>query len=293
MSILSDLFKRDDAPGPGVAPDEPRKKGIRRLWEVCTRDIGSFFWAGLAALAALLPWAGLTTAALLSRALAAVALAGAVGGMVAAPFLCALADLVLRGLRDEPFYGRRAWLRALRGSLRACLLPGGVFGAAAALEWFAVQIALGGGAPGGLLWGVLLGMALAAGFAPYLCAQIVLFEQPLGRSLKNSCLLFLYGLPRSLGAAALLLGYAAGVALFAPLSYLVLILGNAWLPLAAALLMIYQPMERALGLEEQIRAAQTSRRAKVAPAAPSQAAASKSSPSRRLAPNQNRSTIQG
>ena len=74
---------------------------------------------------------------------------------------------------------------------------------------------------------------------------------------------------------------------------LVLILGNAWLPLAAALLMIYQPMERALGLEEQIRAAQASRRAKVAPAAPSQAAASKSSPSRRLAPNQNRSTIQG
>ena len=118
-------------------------------------------------------------------------------------------------------------------------------------------------------------------------------SQPLGRSLKNSCLLFLYGLPRSLGAAALLLGYAAGVALFAPLSYLVLILGNAWLPLAAALLMIYQPMERALGLEEQIRAAQASRRAKVAPAAPSQAAASKSSPSRRLAPNQNRSTIQG
>ena len=53
MSILSDLFKREDRPGPGVAPDEPRKKGLRRLWEVCTRDLGSFFWAGLLALAGL------------------------------------------------------------------------------------------------------------------------------------------------------------------------------------------------------------------------------------------------
>ena len=56
MSILSDLFKREDRPGPGVAPDEPRKKGLRRLWEVCTRDLGSFFWAGLLALAGLAAW---------------------------------------------------------------------------------------------------------------------------------------------------------------------------------------------------------------------------------------------
>lgn len=65
MSILSDLFKREDRPGPGVAPDEPRKKGLRRLWEVCTRDLGSFFWAGLLALAGLAAWYFLTVFALL------------------------------------------------------------------------------------------------------------------------------------------------------------------------------------------------------------------------------------
>ena len=70
MSILSDLFKREDRPGPGVAPDEPRKKGLRRLWEVCTRDLGSFFWAGLLALAGLAAWYFLTVFALLSRSLA-------------------------------------------------------------------------------------------------------------------------------------------------------------------------------------------------------------------------------
>ena len=103
-------------------------------------------------------------------------------------------------------------------------------------------------------------MALLAGFAPYLCAQLVLFEQPLGRSLKNSLLLFLAGLPRSLGAAVILLGYAAAIALFAPLAYLLLILGNVWLPLAAALLAVYRPMEQALDLEKQVQAVQEERR---------------------------------
>lgn len=252
MSILSDLFKREDRPGPGVAPDEPRKKGLRRLWEVCTRDLGSFFWAGLLALAGLAAWYFLTVFALLSRSLALVAAAGAAGGLAAAPELCALTDLILRGLRDEPFYFWRAWRKAWRSSLPACLAPGAALGAAAALDVFAAQLALEGSAAGGTLWGVILGMALLAGFAPYLCAQLVLFEQPLGRSLKNSLLLFLAGLPRSLGAAA--------IALFAPLAYLLLILGNVWLPLAAALLAVYRPMEQALDLEKQVRAVQEERR---------------------------------
>ena len=145
-------------------------------------------------------------------------------------------------------------------SLPACLAPGAALGAAAALDVFAAQLALEGSAAGGTLWGVILGMALLAGFAPYLCAQLVLFEQPLGRSLKNSLLLFLAGLPRSLGAAAILLGYAAAIALFAPLAYLLLILGNVWLPLAAALLAVYRPMEQALDLEKQVRAVQEERR---------------------------------
>ena len=49
-------------------------------------------------------------------------------------------------------------------------------------------------------------------------------------------------------------------ALFAPLAYLLLILGNVWLPLAAALLAVYRPMEQALDLEKQVRAVQEERR---------------------------------
>ena len=90
------------------------------------------------------------------------------------------------------------------------------------------------------------------------CVLLLYFAAP--KRLKNSVLLFLASLPRSLGAAAILLGYLALISLFAPASYVVAVLGNVWLPLAAAFLMIYQPMEKILDLENQVHAAQEARR---------------------------------
>ena len=49
-------------------------------------------------------------------------------------------------------------------------------------------------------------------------------------------------------------------ALFQPFSYFVLILASLWLPMAAALLAIYKPMEQILDLEKQIRAVHEERR---------------------------------
>lgn len=260
MGLLREMFQREDRPGPGVGPDEPRKKGLRRLWEVCTRDLMGLFWAGLIALLGMAPWAVLTGWTMQARSLAAVALAGALGGLIAAPELCALADLILRGLRDEPFYGWDAWRRAWKGSLRSCLLPGAVLGLLAALDCFVIRIVLTGSSAPGALLGAAAGLFLLAGFIPHLLAQLALFEQPLGRSVKNSFLLLLACLPRSLGAAAILLGYVVLTALFQPFSYFVLILASLWLPMAAALLAIYKPMEQILDLEKQIRAVHEERR---------------------------------
>ncbi len=199
MGLLRELFQREDRPGPGVSPDEPRKKGVRRLWEVCTRDLAGFFWAGLIALLGTSLWIFLTGWAMEGRALAAVALAGAVGGLIAAPELCALADLLLRG--------------AALGMLTA-------------LDLFVLQLVLTGSSAPGALLGAVGGLLVLAGLTPHLLAQLVLFAQPLGRSVKNSFLLLAACLPRSLGAAAILLGYAALTALFPPFSYLLLILAN-------------------------------------------------------------------
>lgn len=262
MGLFSELFQQqDERPGPGVSPDEPRKKGLRRLWEVCERDIGSLFMAGLLALAGALPYYFAVRLALLLRSVGLAIAAGLLGGAIAFPQICGLTDTVLRGLRDEPGYWWTTYRQAWKRNTRACLLPGAVLGLLLALEALAAQTILEQRTSLHSLWGVALGLVVLAALLPYFCAQLVLFQLPLRYMIKNSLLLCLANLPRSLGAAALLLGYFIGAALLQPASYVVLILGNFWLPAAAALLAVYRPMEQVLGLENAIRKAQQDKRA--------------------------------
>ncbi len=44
-----------DKPGPGVAPDAPRKKGAARFFEILGRDFSTIWLAGILALVSSLP----------------------------------------------------------------------------------------------------------------------------------------------------------------------------------------------------------------------------------------------
>ena len=79
MGFFNKLWEHTHQPGPGVEADEPRKKGLLRLWEVCTRDLSGFFWAGLLALLGLAPWMVLVGLMQAVGALVPVVLAGASG----------------------------------------------------------------------------------------------------------------------------------------------------------------------------------------------------------------------
>ena len=41
------LFFDYSRPGPGVSPDEPRKTGLPRIWEMISRDYMRFWLSGL------------------------------------------------------------------------------------------------------------------------------------------------------------------------------------------------------------------------------------------------------
>ena len=41
------LFFDDSRPGPGVAPDAPRSTGLKRIWEMLSRDYLTFWGAGI------------------------------------------------------------------------------------------------------------------------------------------------------------------------------------------------------------------------------------------------------
>ena len=253
MSFLSNLFGYD-RPGPGVRPDEPRKKGAARWFEILGRDLGSFFKAGLLALLGFLPFMLLLSLAIASHAVIFVIAAGVVGGALAMPQIVGMADTLLRSLRDEPGFWwvtyRRAWKRNWKG----CLVPGMVCGLVIAGQLFTLfhlrpdndNLLM-------LVVMLILGMALSVGLTFYIVPQLALLDLPFLQLLKNSVLLFLGYLPRTAGAVAVQVVYWGAYLLFYPLTTLVLPFTNFWLPMSLSLLILYIPLDKSFHIEETIR----------------------------------------
>ena len=240
--------------GPGVRPDAPRKTGAARWFEIIGRDFGALWLSGALALLALLPYVLGLSFAVTGHLPLVVFLAGVAGGALAGPFLCAVADLWLRGARDEPILWRHAWVHALRRNWRQSLVPGAVCGTVVGMQLFALYHLAPGPAALPMLVLLLLGLVLAFAFMAWLWAQLPLFEMGLGQLLKNSLLLALGHLLPSLAAAALGLLYLGALLLLAPLSLLALPVTNLWLPVALLLGPIYQKLDATFDLEASIRA---------------------------------------
>ena len=241
---------------PERTPDAPRKTGFPRLWELVRRDFWDCFRAGFLALAGCLPFIAGMFFAVSTHVMLFAPLAGLIGGAAAGPELCALADTLLRSLRDDtgrawwPTY-RNAWKR----SAKAALLPGAIGGTLLAAQLFlllhagALQLELP------VSMALVLGTLLLAGLSLYLWPQLALMELPLGQLIKNSALLFIGQLPRTAAALAVLAVYVLLSLRFFAFALSLLPLTNLWLPALPALFLVYPGLEQAFQLEEKFREA--------------------------------------
>ena len=251
------LFPRFDEETPGGAQDAPRKTGLPRLWELVSRDFWDNFRAGFLALAGCVPFIAGMFFAVSTHVMLFAPLAGLAGGALAGPELCALADTLLRGLRDDT--GRvwwRTYRKAWRRSARAALLPGALGGALLGTQIFLLLHA--GAFQVDLVTGLalVLGMLLLLGMSLYLWPQLALMELSLGRLIKNSALLFIAQLPRTAGAVAVFLAYILVSLRFFSFAVSLLPLTNFWLPTLPALMLIYPGLDQAFGIEEKFREGQ-------------------------------------
>jgi len=230
----------------------PRKTGIFRLWETTSRDFWDLFRAGFLAMAGCVPFLLGAAYSLSAHVLIYAPAAGLIGGAVAGPQLCALADTVLRGLRDEPGIWWRKYRRAWAKSAKASLLPGGLGGALLSTQVFMLFHA------GALGLNTATGAALAAGvlivlgLSLYLWPQLALMELSFPQLLKNSGLLFVGQLPRSLGALAILAVYLWLMVRYYVFASPLLPLTNLWLPVLPALFLIYPGIDDNFRIEEKI-----------------------------------------
>lgn len=237
------------------SPDAPRKTGFPRFWQILRRDIWDIFKAGFLALLGSLPFlAGVFFAAGTHAVLTAL-LAGLIGGAVAGPELCALADTLLRSLRDDPVTGWGAYRRAWRRSARAALLPGALTGVLLSTQVFILahgevfQLSLP------VNMALILGMLFLLGMSLYLWPQLALMELSLGQLIKNSALLFIGQLPRTAAALAVLAAYILLSLRFFAFALSLLPVTNLWLPALPALFLVYPGLEQAFQIEERFREA--------------------------------------
>ena len=253
------LFHQNfDKPGPGISPNAPRKKGAARYFEVLARDFSTFWMAGLLAMISSLPFALGLWFAVTTHSLIPMLLAGILGGMLAAPQIVGLNDTVLRALRDEPGYWWVTYRKAFKRNFKASLVPGVLYTVVVTLQIFLVYFCFNmlyhGTNVGVPLWvATVLNLVLFQMLFAYMWPQVVLLDQPLSLTLKNSINCMIAFLPHALAAAIVQVLFWGVVILCMPLGLFLMLIFGFWFVTEVSCQIIYGDIEKVFHIEESIR----------------------------------------
>ena len=251
------FFSRQYKDGPGVEKDAPRKKGIARFFEIIGRDLSGLFFANLLTCVGFLPMAVCGIMGIFQGSLPLILAGAVIGGVFAGPALSGMYDTVLRALRDEPGYWWATYRRAFKQNWKASILPGILYCVIVisqiylAVVWFLSYS--GGTASTPLLIATVLNLVLFHMLFAYMWPQIVLLDQPLLLTLKNSLSCMLAFFPRALAASLVSILFGGVLISALPTSlYLAPIFGF-WLPCLISCQIIYNDIDRVFHIEENIR----------------------------------------
>jgi len=228
---------------------EKEKRGFARFLELMDRDMSKFYRAGLLAFAGLLPFIA-AVVAVVGYGPALLPLA-ALGGMIAMPEICGVADTIARSQRNEiGWWWWDTYKMAWKRNLRACLLPGAVGGLLAAAQIYSLYYIAGLEDPTREFWMLFAAALVELGVTGYYLPMLVCMELPASALVRNCFVLFFSHPIKSLLAALLRLIYYAVVLIWFPLSSFILLLGSVWLPLLGANMLLYPVLEKHFGLKE-------------------------------------------
>ena len=246
------LFPDYNKPGPGVDPEAPRKRGVFRLWEVFSRDYWFIMLTGLLALAGMLPFIAGTLIAYRTHSLLIMFLAGLAGGIIAAPGICGLADVLLRCLRDEPGFWWYRYKTAMKRNWKGSLLPGVLFGAVFSIQCFTLLHLSQSGSGIGMFMCQIVSMLVSVSLFLYVLMQIALMELPLKKMLKNSIWLSIRYLPKTLLVSLSQLVYWLAIVLFFPVTATIMLLTSIWFPLLIAFVGLYPAVDDVFQIEKRL-----------------------------------------
>lgn len=249
MSLFQQKYNK---PGPGVERDTPRKTGLARIVEVISRDFFSFWKASLLLLLSCTPLALGVYLALLNSNAVLMLLTSALGGLIAGPQLCGIADTILRSLRDEAGFWWHTYAQAWKRNVRFCLLPGAVMGILVGMQFFVVSNLSKLTVTAGLAVALILGILLSVSIFLLVWMQSAVMNLSFGNMIRNAVLLILISPLRAVGAVAVQILYWGAVWLWSPVSLVIFALTGAWLPFLLGIFLLYKPLEQNLELEKNI-----------------------------------------
>lgn len=240
-----------------IIRDGRRPTGIARMWELMTRDLGSFWKASFFCCLSIVPGGLLVATGLLGETWLLVLAGGILIGFLGAPFYCGMLDAVLRALRNEPRCYWSWWSTyscAWRQNWRDCLLPGLLLGIWGGLWGAALVLFAGMEQASSNTWlSLLVAGVLSIGFFNNLFCQIPLLTLPLGTLLRNAMFLFFGYLPRTLAAAAIQSVYWALVFFAMPYDVPFFLALGFWAPCLFSTAVLYPCLESAFHVEQTLK----------------------------------------
>lgn len=230
--------------------DTERRTGFLRVLDLLNRDSGKLMLCGWLACISLIPYAlGLLFAYRRGSAWMVI-LCGLVGGAIAGPQLTALADRILRSLRDDFTDWWSNYRRVWKRDFFASLIPGSLTGLVLGSQIYAV-CQIGSGVQASALAMVLIFLEIN-GILLWMWAQIPLIPEGIGTVMKNAAMLSILHFGRTVGASALCIVYSGAVWLFWPLSEIPFLFTQLWVPLLLGFFLIYKPCNEIFRIEQRL-----------------------------------------
>lgn len=247
------LFVHEDPYDPEVC-----QVGFNRYKQLLSWNASSWVKLNLLTVLGALPLAAGIGYAILSSSILVLIPLSIVGGLIWGPFLAALYDGILRGLRDAPESWWKAWRKSWRQNSRDSLLPGAVLGLLigmyafmAALFWWSAVPQTAGTLALYLFSGTLL-LLLNTLYWP----QLVLFRQTAMNRMRNIILFTAKYFWRMAGVSLLQMVYLLVYVLFAPWTLILIPFLGLWYIVFLSQFLIYEPLNTELAIEEKFQASE-------------------------------------
>ncbi len=244
--------------GHGVDKDTPRKTGVGRFFELVGRDMSGMFVANLITCIGFIPVICMVYIGFLMNSLLVMLIGAVIGGVIAGPVLAGMYDTVLRALRDEAGYWWATYRRAFKQNLKSSIVPGIIYCVVVSFQIFLVYFCFSmlneGINVGTATWvAVVLNLVIFHMLFSYMWPQIVLFDQSLLTTLKNSINCMIAFLPHALAASLVQIIFWGIVILCMPMGLLLMIVFGFWFSCEVSCQIVYGDLNRVFHIEENIQ----------------------------------------